>query len=93
VEGIASGGSPLSGVGAELSIIAAAFIGGASPGDVRPSNSDMCVPSLSARNRNSQDGDRTFNGVNHWDLTDNDHLDSDFFERFFGSDEDAYVQP
>jgi hypothetical protein len=53
----------------------------------------MCVPSLSARNENPQNSDRTFNGVNHWDLTNNDYLDSDFFDRFFGEDEASYVQP
>ena len=94
VEGVASGGSPVSTVAADLFRIIISFrLGGVYPSDVQPANSDMCVPSLSARNLNPQAGGRTLNGVNHWNLTDNDQLNSDFFGRFFGEDEASYEQP
>jgi hypothetical protein len=93
VEGISAGGSPLVTTSAQLFKIFSAFIGGGYPGDVLAANSDMCVPSLSARNLNPQNSDRTLNGLNHWDLTDNDQLNSAFFERFFGEDENAFIQP
>lgn len=93
VEGVASGGSPLSTIEAGLFRIFSTFIGGGYPEDVVAANSDMCVPSLSARNLNSQNSDRTLNGIDHWNLTDNSQLDPTFFERFFGADEDAFIRP
>jgi hypothetical protein len=81
-------------VGAELFQIVATFgLGGTYPGDLQQFNSDMCVPSLSARNENPQNTGRTFSGVNHWDLTNNNYLNLDFFAGFFGEDETAFIQP
>ena len=94
IEGVAAGGPPLSGVGAALfQIVATVGVGGTYPGDLQQFNSDMCVPSLSARNENPQNTGRTFSGVNHWDLTNNNYLNLDFFAGFFGEDETAFIQP